>query len=108
MEETVLMAADSLEPILTAEDRRVWDGWRRTFGMHTRTLAYRRAVDGARREARRVGDEQAYPLPDGLNVPTQLAKDQVLVLAENALTRGEGGLVDRRLVEFRVLGVLPF
>ncbi len=66
------------------------------------------AVDGAQREARRVGDEQAYPLPDGLNVPTQLAKDQVLVLAENALTRGEGGLVDRRHVEFRVLGVLPF
>lgn len=47
------MAADPIEPILTAEDRRVWDGWRRTFGMHTRTLAYRRAVDGARRIAAR-------------------------------------------------------
>ncbi len=39
------------EPILTAEDVRVWEGWRRTFKMHTRTLDYRRAVSQAMRIA---------------------------------------------------------
>lgn len=49
------------EPILTAEDVRVWGGWRRTFGMHTRTLAYRRAVDQAKRIAARALDGAASP-----------------------------------------------
>lgn len=49
-------------PLLSAEDVRVWDGWRRTFGLHTRTLGYRRAVDSAKRIAARALDGAASPM----------------------------------------------
>lgn len=39
------------EPVLSAEDVRVWDRWCITFAMHARTLRYQRAVDSARRVA---------------------------------------------------------
>lgn len=52
----------SLEPILTAEDVRVWEGWCRAFGLHARTLAYRRAVEHAKRIAGRALDGAASPM----------------------------------------------
>lgn len=50
------------EPVLDAEDRRVWEGWRRTFVVHTRTAAYRRAVEQARQVAARALEGAASPL----------------------------------------------
>lgn len=37
------------EPVLTVEDERIWQAWRRTFALHARTNVYRRAVDDAKR-----------------------------------------------------------
>lgn len=50
------------EPRLTAEDVRVWDGWRRTFDLHARTLSHRRAVDGAMRIAERAISSASSPM----------------------------------------------
>jgi 3'-phosphoadenosine 5'-phosphosulfate sulfotransferase (PAPS reductase)/FAD synthetase len=50
------------EPVLTADDVRVWEGWRRTFGMHLRTQAHRRAIDGALRIADRALAGATAPL----------------------------------------------
>lgn len=43
-----------IEPVLTPDDVRVWESWKRTFAMHTRTAAYRRAVSQAKRVAERA------------------------------------------------------
>lgn len=50
------------EPVLSAEDVRVWEGWRRTFGLHTRTLGYQRALLDAKRIAARALDGAAKPM----------------------------------------------
>ena len=39
----------SEEPILSADDIRVWDTWQRASGVHARTKAYRRRVDSSLR-----------------------------------------------------------
>lgn len=49
------------EPVLTAEDVRVWEAWRRTFSMHARTLAHRRVVDQAKRAADRALSSATSP-----------------------------------------------
>lgn len=51
-----------LEPILSAEDVRVWDGWRRTFALHARTVTHRRAVDQALRIAGRSLEAAKTPV----------------------------------------------
>lgn len=56
MEEAVLS-----EPVLTPEDHRVWEGWRRTFGLHARTQRFRRAVDLAKRTAERALEGAVTP-----------------------------------------------
>lgn len=65
-------------------------------------------VAAERREVRRLDEDQPYPLPEGLAVPAAVPDGWVLVLAENPLTREEGGLVQRAAVEARVLGIMPF
>lgn len=50
------------EPILSAEDRRVWDRWSTTFRMHSRTSAYARAVEGAKRIAGGALSTSAAPV----------------------------------------------
>ncbi|MBK6940207.1 MAG: hypothetical protein IPH13_08375 [Planctomycetes bacterium] len=66
------------------------------------------ALDAERRQVRRLDDDQPYPLPAGLDVAAVVPNGMVLVLAENPLTRQEGGLVRRAAVEARVLGTMPF
>lgn len=39
------------EPVLRADDQRLWDSWMRTALLHSRTAAHLRAVDGAKRIA---------------------------------------------------------
>ena len=50
------------EPLLTPEDVRIWDRWQATFSMHSRTLAFQRAVDAARRVAERSLKDATSPL----------------------------------------------
>jgi hypothetical protein len=51
-----------LEPVLSPNDVRVWDRWRATFGMHIRSLGFRRAVDGAKRVAAKALDGATKPM----------------------------------------------
>lgn len=50
------------EPVLSAEDVRVWERWRMTFALHARTQRYRRAVDEAKRIATRALGRATSPM----------------------------------------------
>lgn len=77
------------EPVLTAEDRRIWDMWTRTALARARTLSHRRAVDSARR----VVLEMAERWPDAY-VAWSAGKDST---ALTHLVRVECGVPGRAM-----------
>jgi 3'-phosphoadenosine 5'-phosphosulfate sulfotransferase (PAPS reductase)/FAD synthetase len=44
------------EPLLNAEDRRIWERWRRVCLLHARTAGYRRRVEKAREHIAEMGE----------------------------------------------------
>jgi 3'-phosphoadenosine 5'-phosphosulfate sulfotransferase (PAPS reductase)/FAD synthetase len=50
------------EPVLSVEDVRIWERWRMAFLLHSRTRAYRGAVDHARRIASQAIDGATSPM----------------------------------------------